>query len=179
MSSLNDSTLWVFTNVEKLSFSQVKERWIREEQYFKDLSTFWLPECWLTNTRTPLSDMLGSGKKSCSCRWRGRYSRRCWRLQGNVEEGHLSGVGGGGRVTSRQDLATDLDVELMSLPEASMYIEESDYSTSYLEAWQARTVRESKTEQRTASLEQETVLASWLGVRSLPTSILLTPNSWH
>ena len=69
----------------------------------------------------------------------------------------------GGRVSSRQDLATDLDVELMSLPEASMYIEESDYSTSYLEAWQARTVRESKTKQRTASLEKETVLASWLG----------------
>ena len=69
----------------------------------------------------------------------------------------------GGRGSSRQDLATDLDVELMSLPEASMYIEESDYSTSYLEAWQARTVRESKTEQRTASLEKETVLASWLG----------------
>ena len=89
--------------------------------------------------------------------------KEIWRLQGNVEEGHLSGVGGGGRVTSRQDLATDLDVELMSLPEASMYIEESDYSTSYLEAWQARTVRESKTEQRTASLEKETVLASWLG----------------
>ena len=28
MSSLNDSTLWVFTIVEKLSFSQVKEGWI-------------------------------------------------------------------------------------------------------------------------------------------------------
>ena len=77
-----------------------------------------------------------------------------------------------------QDRILQLTQMWMSLPEASMYIEESDYSTSYLEAWQARTVRESKTEQRTASLEKETVLASQLGVRSLPTSIL-TPNSWH
>ena len=83
--------------------------------------------------------------------------KEIWRLQGNVEEGHLSGVGGGGRVTSRQDLATDLDVDVTS---RSKYIEEPDYATSYLEAWQARTVRESKTEQRTASLEKETVLAS-------------------
>ena len=82
----------------------------------------------------------------------------------------------GGRVSSRQDLATDLDVELMSLPEASMYIEESDYSTSYLEAWQARTVRESKTEQRTERKRNRVGLLA--GVRSLPT-LILTPNSWH
>ena len=63
----------------------------------------------------------------------------------------------GGKVTSSQDLATDLDVDVTS---RSKYIEEPDYATSYLEAWQARTVRESKTEQRTASFEKETVLAS-------------------
>ena len=63
----------------------------------------------------------------------------------------------GGKVTSSQDLATDLDVDVTS---RSKCVEEPDYATSYLEAWQARTVRESKTEQRTASLEKETVLDS-------------------
>ena len=152
------------------------------EQYFKDLPTFWLPECWLTNTRTPLSDILGSGRRSCWCRWRWRYSRRCWRLQGNVEEGHISWVvswvGGGGQGVLKTG-SCNWPRCWIDVTSRSKYVYRGIWLLNLLPGSVAGANCSRKQNWATNSISRKRNRVGLLaGVRSLPT-LILTPNSWH